>query len=254
MEVHHHPDLHHKKKNFKEYFLEFLMIFLAVTMGFFAESYREHLKDQRQEKEFIVSLKEDLISDTIQLNVMLSAGKLQYEKLDSLYILLKLAREQKPFNMNRLYYLNFKYSFGLIFFRPNKRTISQIKSTGTFSLITNKACRDSITVYENFNDDAIQLNDEGYKVLLTDLNKMSQKIFNYDQIKVFGFMGAADVYLNDSLKLKLVNDDKLLLSEYGNKDRSLMMMLDILIRTEQMQLNRSKNLIALLNKEYNLKN
>jgi hypothetical protein len=22
MEVHHHPDLHHKKKNFKEYFLE----------------------------------------------------------------------------------------------------------------------------------------------------------------------------------------------------------------------------------------
>jgi hypothetical protein len=30
MEVHHHP--HVEKKNFKEYFLEFLMIFLAVTM------------------------------------------------------------------------------------------------------------------------------------------------------------------------------------------------------------------------------
>jgi cell division protein FtsB len=38
MEVHHHP--HVEKKNFKEYFLEFLMIFLAVTMGFFAESIR----------------------------------------------------------------------------------------------------------------------------------------------------------------------------------------------------------------------
>ena len=72
MEVHHHP--HVEKKNFKEYFLEFIMIFLAVTMGFFAESYREHLKDQRQEKEFIVSLKEDIISDTIQLNVALSLG------------------------------------------------------------------------------------------------------------------------------------------------------------------------------------
>jgi hypothetical protein len=35
MEVHHHPDLQHKRKNFREYFLEFLMIFLAVTMGFF---------------------------------------------------------------------------------------------------------------------------------------------------------------------------------------------------------------------------
>ncbi len=31
MEVHHHPDLHHKPKKWKEYFLEFLMIFLAVT-------------------------------------------------------------------------------------------------------------------------------------------------------------------------------------------------------------------------------
>jgi len=40
MEVHHHPDLHHKPKKWKEYFLEFLMIFLAVTLGFFAESYR----------------------------------------------------------------------------------------------------------------------------------------------------------------------------------------------------------------------
>ena len=32
MEVHHHPQV--EKKNFREYFLEFLMIFLAVTMGF----------------------------------------------------------------------------------------------------------------------------------------------------------------------------------------------------------------------------
>ncbi len=34
MEVHHHP--HVEKKSFKEYFLEGLMIFLAVTMGFIA--------------------------------------------------------------------------------------------------------------------------------------------------------------------------------------------------------------------------
>jgi hypothetical protein len=32
MEVHHHPKA--EKKNFKEYFFEFIMIFLAVTLGF----------------------------------------------------------------------------------------------------------------------------------------------------------------------------------------------------------------------------
>jgi hypothetical protein len=34
MEVHHHPDLHHEKKPWKEYLLEGLMIFLAVTRAF----------------------------------------------------------------------------------------------------------------------------------------------------------------------------------------------------------------------------
>ncbi len=48
MEVHHHPKA--EKKNFKEYFLEFLMIFLAVTMGFFAESLREHIVDGEREE------------------------------------------------------------------------------------------------------------------------------------------------------------------------------------------------------------
>ena len=40
MEVHHHPNLHHTGKHWKEYFLEFLMIFLAVTLWFFAENIR----------------------------------------------------------------------------------------------------------------------------------------------------------------------------------------------------------------------
>ena len=47
MEVHHHPDLHHKRKHFREYLVEFFMIFLAVTMGFFAESIREHYVEVR---------------------------------------------------------------------------------------------------------------------------------------------------------------------------------------------------------------
>jgi hypothetical protein len=48
MEVHHH--LHVEKKNFKEYFLEFLMIFLAVTLGFFAENIREGISNHNKER------------------------------------------------------------------------------------------------------------------------------------------------------------------------------------------------------------
>ena len=58
VEVHHYPDLHHKKKNFKEYFLEFLMIFLAVTLGFIAENIRERINEsERENNTFNLSLK-----------------------------------------------------------------------------------------------------------------------------------------------------------------------------------------------------
>jgi len=69
MEVHHHPNLHHERKPWKEYILEYIMIFLAVTTGFFAESYREHLSDRSKEHEFVINLKRDLAADTANLNV-----------------------------------------------------------------------------------------------------------------------------------------------------------------------------------------
>lgn len=41
MEVHHAHHHTHKKK-WSEYIIEFVMLFTAVTLGFFAENIREH--------------------------------------------------------------------------------------------------------------------------------------------------------------------------------------------------------------------
>jgi hypothetical protein len=252
MEVHHHP--HVEKKGFKEYFLEFVMIFLAVTLGFFAENIREHFSDKSKEQEFVVSLKEDLISDTAQLHSLLPVSDTIYEKLDSLYLLMQAAGNGEPYDIHQLYYLNFTYGFGLIMFVPNNRTITQIKNTGGFALIKNKACRDSITLYYNFNESAIKFNTTSYYDWMDDLNKMSQKIFYYDQVKTFPqSFNQYNFFLNDSLQLKLVNNNQPLLTEYANKVRSLMMMLHILIETERIQFERNKALLALLNKAYHLK-
>src|SRR6201992_20976 len=65
MEVHHHPQLEHKPKPWKEYLLEGLMIFLAVTMGFFAESLRENIDRKEKEKQYIESLVRELKQDSV---------------------------------------------------------------------------------------------------------------------------------------------------------------------------------------------
>jgi hypothetical protein len=252
MEVHHHPDLHHQPKKWKEYFLEFLMIFLAVTLGFFAENIREHLVNVKKEKEYIITLKEDLLTDTSSLSHLIPRAQLQFDKLDSLCILLNLAANKNTYDIHRLCYLNFMYSFGLILFHENERTISQIKSTGAFNLIENKACKDSITFYYNYFDGVIQHEAVDVENWMIDLNKMSQTIFDYSLIKRFGFRGGADIFLNDSLPQKLINSDTIVLKEYMNKVKSLMMMLDSHLANETKQLADGKKLIGLLNKEYHL--
>jgi hypothetical protein len=61
MEVHHHPHLPHGgKKKFKDFFLEFLMIFLAVTLGFFAESIREHFSEQKAVRQYLQTFGQEL--------------------------------------------------------------------------------------------------------------------------------------------------------------------------------------------------
>lgn len=42
MEVHHHQHISKHAKPWKEYLLEGLMIFIAVTLGYAAENMREH--------------------------------------------------------------------------------------------------------------------------------------------------------------------------------------------------------------------
>jgi hypothetical protein len=87
MEVHHHPSV--EKKNFKEYFLEFLMIFLAVSLGFFAESLRENIGNKEHAKLLTEQLVKDMQSDTLRLQKIISAETIQRNKIDTLFSLLR---------------------------------------------------------------------------------------------------------------------------------------------------------------------
>ena len=65
MEVHHHAH-HEGKKNWKSYFWEFLMLFLAVFCGFLAENFREHQVEKDRERVYVQSLIKDYAYDTLQ--------------------------------------------------------------------------------------------------------------------------------------------------------------------------------------------
>ncbi len=137
MEVHHHPDLHHKKKNFKEYLLEFLMIFLAVTMGFFAECIREHLVEKAKEKEYMKEIVENLKYDTIRCRVNAERNVILSKGMDSLRNELKQAIKGN-INANALYYFSFQYTGECNLAAFNTATITELKNSGSLRLIENK--------------------------------------------------------------------------------------------------------------------
>lgn len=89
MEVHHHPDLHHQKKRWKEYLLEGLMIFIAVMMGFIAENIREDITNNQHANELTAQLVADLKADTSSLKEVIGEQTKILQANDSLFTLLQ---------------------------------------------------------------------------------------------------------------------------------------------------------------------
>src|ERR1044071_6512436 len=102
MEVHHHS--HTDRKKWHHYFWEFLMLFLAVTLGFFVENQREHFVEKKREKEYIHSMMDDLKLDTSGFRDDNAVRETAIKMYDSVILLLN-KRNRSPVDQQRLYYL-----------------------------------------------------------------------------------------------------------------------------------------------------
>ena len=144
MEVHHHP--HVEKKNFKEYFLEFLMIFLAVTMGFFAENIREYFSDRETEHVNISSLVKNLTTDSVNIESALRGYQGAEMQIDSLMELIKTGKYKE--DQQTLYRMAYETRGSRVFPYSNT-TFQQMESSGSLRLIRNDEIRDYIVNYNN---------------------------------------------------------------------------------------------------------
>lgn len=113
MEVHHHS--HTERKKFTHYLWEFLMLFLAVTLGFLVENLREHYVEHRRAKEFAILFFNDLKNDTSYLKKISEVQFFNLKEEDSLIDLLKTSRYASN---NYLFVDHFNKAATLLFFRP----------------------------------------------------------------------------------------------------------------------------------------
>ena len=146
MEVHHHPDLHHKKKPWKEYILEYIMIFLAVTTGFFAESLRENITSKEHVAQLCTGLVQELKIDTASLGSCISLQEVLVKNDDSLLMLL-----QQPLALIDKQKLQ-RYAvkaYSLRPFNPSNGNISAIKNELHLKQFSNSKIATYISNYES---------------------------------------------------------------------------------------------------------
>ncbi len=134
-----------KAKKYKDYFFDFFMLFLAVTLGFFVNNLSEDHSERQREEQYMNSLINDLISDTVQVQEVYSDIKIRIAGIDSLLQVLE-NQDQENFISN-FYYFAVKYLNSATFYSGSDRTISQLKSAGGLRLIQKIAISDSIVNY-----------------------------------------------------------------------------------------------------------
>lgn len=244
MEVHHHPSVH--KKKFKEFILEFVMIFLAVSLGFIAENIRESITNHEQEKHYIESLINDLKEDTASMHIVINQNG---AKMDSLVKMAKLANADfsMPGNRFKLYYGAQMIGYFSLF-KSNDATIMQLKTSG-LQLIKKEHAADSIAKYDVrlksiFASEALYTNASNAAL------EAAQQLLDLSVSNDTAYFDTETGFKN--VMLPLLTDNSSSIPRFFNKINFEIGATQNYIYNIQRVLPNAERLIAYLKKEYNI--
>ena len=146
MEVHHHPHVPNHVKPWKEYLIEGLMIFIAVSLGYGAENIREHYIEKKKAIISVQNLYKDLKDDSITYVTTLR----NRNKQDSCFeILSALYEENKLKNEIPIVYAAHSYLTLRILPTMNTMALDQIKSSGNLNFIEDDNLKETIQLYSS---------------------------------------------------------------------------------------------------------
>ena len=170
--MHIHPP-HKTGSNMKEHLLHFLMLFMAVLLGAFAENLRENFIENKMEHEYLSSLMEDLSQDTSRLNYCINARS---EKSREASKLIDILSSDKIENTKDVYYFA-RLMTKVENFEGVDGTLNQLSFSGGFSVIRNKEIIKEINEYLFIRKNVYTLN-KTEEDILVQFRIASSKIIN----------------------------------------------------------------------------
>jgi hypothetical protein len=259
MEVHHHPEI--EKKTFKQYLLEGLMIFLAVTMGFFAESLREHIADKKKETQIIIALIKDIKKDTASLNnainVYMPKHNQWVDSADTYINTLSLKGNERKVTKAII------NATSWWIYTPPEVALDILKNSGNFNLIENEKVKAQVLTYNGNVNEYIKYSEfvtaVQHAVDTGTTSLLSRKLFRQLMAKLYLNMAKneqSDGFItNDDLPESVVFNtyNKAVFVNYLKKLNQVDNLLNDLLGLYKRILAEETKLLAVLKEQYNLK-
>jgi hypothetical protein len=255
MEVHAHT--HTPRKKWTHYFWEFLMLFLAVSLGFYAENTREGILHKKEVKTQLKAMLSDLQSDISLFDSVTDRNSYSSQMADSLVELL----HSDITNTTEIYYAARAVTANVGYYYANSKSFDQLKAAGLLRYIKNKALLDSIgTYYASFQWLANQI--DLLRLKLDEIHKANTRLFDsyvFQQmmmnikITAASVIGGQRTNINKPLvKPSLLSADSRDLNTVSLNYHYYSTTIKFYIRNAIALQNRAKGLIEMIKKEYRL--
>ncbi len=240
MEVHHHS--HTERKKWTHYVWEFLMLFFAVTLGFFVENQREHFIEHKRAKEYAILMVGDLKKDTTFYSRTIKAVEVHVKNFDTVSLLFDLI-PQVPNNRLINAVLPQRTTYPLFLFPT---TFNQMKNSGTIRYFHTNLSREVSDYYDIFHPALKQAFDYNDQFFTTEVQTFMINHFDYSESSWFDdtLLVFDPTYLERSQKTDILLRNRLILYTSLLKFTAQYIIKDALARATK--------LIDILNKEYHL--
>jgi len=250
------------KKKISAYLIEFVLLFLAVFLGFVAENIREDISDKKVVEEQMKALVKDLKFDTTRLGRSLRINTSFSEGLDSLRLYIRKALNG-DIETNNLYYYYLKYGGAHSTPYLNGTTHTQLKESGLIRLLKSEALKDGLADYYERRQNGLRDRVESLEITGDIVTSLATEILSYKNLGE-GFFTNDSVYnpvdkpranylqtlRQNNLQLGLLDSSPIKLEKFYNYVSEF----ELEIKDENVYMKDMKgnavSLINLINKEY----
>jgi hypothetical protein len=259
MEVHKHPHHVMHKKKWGEYLLEFLMLFLAVFLGFVAENIRDEYAEHQRARQYASTMLQDLRADKEALEAGIRTNNIIKLKIDTLLQLYHSGETQTTTGM--LYYYG-RSGFRFWHYVNKQVTLEQMKYSGTIRYFNNSFLENKLVALDK-QISFIQYWEGREAIFEAKGIQFAEQLFNYDILETIPgdsatpelaeYHGTKEIKSYDlHANPGLLNNDPRLIKEYLNYCFQRLRVLDSKLGVYQDALAEMESLMITLKKEYHL--